>query len=809
MNQTRKTFSIIILSGAAHASQIAHRAIEAMRENDWEGQFLHVDTAFESLKDEQEVGNEQFISCRNFSLALRKSKHDTIVVLDDQALVDADQWRWAEKRLDQEPLQCLYRPSDPPTRKTTKALFWIYSIIARLILKQPTNALTPAVLMIDNQRSTIDALVESCHLLKGRDQVIWKIISLVRFDDAAQTRVNLAMDSYPTKKIHGRSIFAEISKFGKFWFSAVMFPAPGTTYQSSRSKGWSKKLQRCGAWCVLLLTAIVMLGSQLSYPLFEPDETRNAQLALNIIEHDQWMTLQLQGQHYWDKPPLMAWLTAISYKTFGISAATSRLPGVLLIIACVALVCFIGKRIVGFRAAWIGAMLTLLSCGIPFSGRYLTMDGALTLFATAMILSVYVGSFESRFRKSWWIAAGIFTGLGLLAKGPIMIVICVPPVMLFAWLTGKPIFNRARRGLYWLVPCLLVAGPWFIGTIIATPEFLAYFFWKHHVVRFSAAFNHQQPIWYYIPVVLIAMFPASQLLLAGYRFIATRKPKVRKMRSKAHGYLVVVALWLFVFFSFSQAKLPTYIFPAIPTLCLLLGAILDLNIFSKIDTLEPDHKNSSWLNSRQQPVSAFYRRLPIWLGINMAAWIALISLIMINVLPSAAASKPFMMWSGALTIVLLFIACHRRAHPVASWTANCILALFLSTLVTNRIVPAVSQTRSIQQSVAQMKAQTQFADKQIVYFARDNFAPELLLRGESITHFPESETHRAAQYLAQQPNTILVSTPEHIKTLRKSLDWRLRISKYQPARHVYLISPVDQPSARLGKNETDVNSSIR
>jgi len=259
--------------------------------------------------------------------------------------------------------------------------------------------------------------------------------------------------------------------------------------------GSKAKLKRVVAWCILLMTSAAVLGSQLSYPLFEPDETRNAQLALNIIENNQWMALELNQTHYWDKPPLMAWATAISYKTLGISEATSRLPGVVMMIACVAVVLFAGKRIVGFRAAWMGAMLTLLSCGIPFTGRYLTMDSALTLFVTATLLSVFTGSFDGRFRKAWWIAAGIFTGLGLLSKGPVMLAICLPPVILFSWLTGTPIFNKTRRIAYWAIPCLLVAGPWYIGTMIATPEFLLHFVWKHNVMRFTSAFNHQQPIW--------------------------------------------------------------------------------------------------------------------------------------------------------------------------------------------------------------------------------------------------------------------------------------------------------------------------
>ena len=86
---------------------------------------------------------------------------------------------------------------------------------------------------------------------------------------------------------------------------------------------------------------------------------------------------------------------------------------------------------------------------------------------------------------------------------------------------------------------------------------------------------------------------------------------------------------------------------------------------------------------------------------------------------------------------------------------------------------------------------------QVVYFARDNFAPQVLLGGMPIMHFSEKETSKAAKHLQAHPHSILVSTPDHIEELRKTLDWNIQIGKHETARHVYLTWPSDHAAPRV------------
>ena len=101
------------------------------------------------------------------------------------------------------------------------------------------------------------------------------------------------------------------------------------------------------------------------------------------------------------------------------------------------------------------------------------------------------------------------------------------------------------------------------------------------MVRFSDAFNHREPFWYYLLGIFIFMFPASYLIPSLIKFLTSRRPENRFMRTREHGFLLLAAVWIIGFFSISESKLPTYIVPSFPLICLLMGGLLDRKLFSR------------------------------------------------------------------------------------------------------------------------------------------------------------------------------------------------------------------------------------
>jgi len=193
MNQPLKKISIVITAGQESAAQIATLATRAAEENRWSTDFLHVDPSMPAASNT----TSRLKSCTTLKEALKKSKHNTIIVLDDSALIDADQWRWAEKQLDHAPVQCIYWPGESPARRLTKLLIWFFSLLSRLLFKHPVSALMPTALFIDNQTSTVDAIVDCTLRLTNTNNSTWKILSAIRLDASIRTQFHPASPAVP------------------------------------------------------------------------------------------------------------------------------------------------------------------------------------------------------------------------------------------------------------------------------------------------------------------------------------------------------------------------------------------------------------------------------------------------------------------------------------------------------------------------------------------------------------------------------------------------------------------------------------
>src|SRR5580658_6119617 len=145
-----------------------------------------------------------------------------------------------------------------------------------------------------------------------------------------------------------RTVFAYLP-----WFwSRVLFAGPSETP--------STIVRPVSLLLVLFLPALLLYPS-LRFPLFEPDESRYAQIPREMMERGDLVVPVLQGEPYLDKPPLMYWLIIGSYRLFGVSEWAARLVPILSLHLTVLLVYFLGRRHLGERAALRGALLLTLA----------------------------------------------------------------------------------------------------------------------------------------------------------------------------------------------------------------------------------------------------------------------------------------------------------------------------------------------------------------------------------------------------------------------------------------------------------------
>jgi 4-amino-4-deoxy-L-arabinose transferase-like glycosyltransferase len=179
---------------------------------------------------------------------------------------------------------------------------------------------------------------------------------------------------------------------------------------------------------------------------------------------------------------------------------------------------------------------------------------------------------------------GFFLGLAVLAKGPAAIILTGGAVFFWALFTKR--WRDAFRLLHpvAIVSFCLTALPWYIVCARRNPDFFRVFIIEHNFKRYlTPEFQHIQPFWYYVPVLLLAFLPWLALLLwsifAGARHLLQKKPL-----SPATLFLLTWAAFCILFFSTSHSKLPGYILPAIPAVALLLSRYLTQNVLDNAAT---------------------------------------------------------------------------------------------------------------------------------------------------------------------------------------------------------------------------------
>ncbi len=350
-----------------------------------------------------------------------------------------------------------------------------------------------------------------------------------------------------------------------FLWSRQLFP--GGTHQTDEPC-------RRSALILLLLLPGVLLYPCLTFHLFEPDESRYAEIGREMLQRGEWVVPYLQSEPYLDKPPLLYWLIEASYLLFGVKVWAARLVPALAVHACVLLVYILCRRSVGERAAFWGALALGLAPGWVSMGRLLLMDSLLSLLMTLALLSAFEAVRGERLRCGWWLVASVACGLGVLTKGPVAIVLLLPPLWLQRWLTGSGCRIGRAGALVFALILLAVTLPWYVAMSLRIPTFMRDFLWEHNVRRFVAPFAHEHGIWFYAPVLLLGLLPGTLLLVPFLRFLLSSDSECSRRRTVELSFLLLAGGWCLFFFTLSQCKLPTYIMPAFPLLTLAFGYFL-------------------------------------------------------------------------------------------------------------------------------------------------------------------------------------------------------------------------------------------
>ena len=316
------------------------------------------------------------------------------------------------------------------------------------------------------------------------------------------------------------------------------------------------------------------------------DEPRYAQIAREMLARHDYITPILYGKPWLEKPALYYWRAMFAFKEFGVHDWTARLPSASFTFALILLIYLHMRR---FRpGAQLDAALITVSCaGIIGFARGASTDMQLAAPFCIGMLGWY--AWYETDKKFWLFDLYFFVGAATLAKGPVapMMAFCI--IFVFAALRRE--WSLLRRTVWWpgVLLYLAMVLPWFVAVQHRNPQFLRVFFLQHNLERFTTnRFRHEQPLWYYLPVMLIALLPWAVVAMNALG-VAVRNSldewRVRLLPNRYVGnpragdafpeFLVLWALFPILFFTFSQSKLPGYVLPSIPPITILTGDYLN------------------------------------------------------------------------------------------------------------------------------------------------------------------------------------------------------------------------------------------
>lgn len=328
---------------------------------------------------------------------------------------------------------------------------------------------------------------------------------------------------------------------------------------------------------MLVLVCAVLFGLRLgSSPLPNPDESRYAEIPREMLATGDWVTPRLNGVNYFEKPPLLYWLVAASQQVLGANEWAVRAVPALFALGGVLLTYAAARRLYG-RNAGLAAGLVLATSLLYFAlARILLLDMAVSVLMSAALFCFILGVAEPAGTRRRWLFYALYASMALatLTKG--LIGFLVTGAVMFLWLLVCNQWHRLRP-LYLPTGALLflaLAAPWHVLAALHNPTWVHRYFVYEHWERFtSTAASRPGPWWYFVPIVLLGLFPWTGFLWGALRQALAGGWAARKGNAPAW-FLVIWAAFIFLFFSKSHSKLPPYILPVFPPLAVLIGGWL-------------------------------------------------------------------------------------------------------------------------------------------------------------------------------------------------------------------------------------------
>ena len=313
---------------------------------------------------------------------------------------------------------------------------------------------------------------------------------------------------------------------------------------------------------VLGLAAFLFFFHLGTYGLWEPDEARYSEIAREMLASRNFIVPHLNYVPYIEKPPLLYWLTTLAMSLMGVNQFAARFFNALAALFDVAATCFFTDKTFGRRRALLAGAVLSTTAIYAVMAQVLTTDMLLT---ATMTTAMYAFFLHWREGGRWCWLFYVAMGLAALTKGPVGVAIPVLAGAIFLWREGA-LRGAIRRfnALPGIIVTAAIAAPWFAAITIREPGFFDFYFIGEHFRRFfDTNYSHDQPIYYYVPIIIGGLLP--------WTFALPFVPWRHLTPNSARRFCIIASATILILFSLSSAKLVPYILPAVPPLAIVIA----------------------------------------------------------------------------------------------------------------------------------------------------------------------------------------------------------------------------------------------
>lgn len=338
--------------------------------------------------------------------------------------------------------------------------------------------------------------------------------------------------------------------------------------------GLELQLSKLAACFLLVLLCLVWFYTLGARTLVPSDEGRYAEIAREMAVSGDFITPRLNGIKYFGKPPLQAWMTALTFSAFGFGEWQARLWPGLCGMAGILMVFLAGGRVyntaTGFTAALVLGSSFFWAGAAHVSSYDMGVSAMMTVALCALLIAQRAHA-TPREQRNWMLVCWAGMALAVMSKGLVGILLPGAVLLAYTMVWGDWQIWRRLHIVKGLALFLAIAAPWFVLVSIKNPEFPEFFFIREHFERFTSDVHRRDKPWhYFVKFLILGITPWFGVLAQSLRHGVRHAPA----GFNPGQLLAVWAIFIFVFFSLSNSKLPAYILPIFPALALLIAHYL-------------------------------------------------------------------------------------------------------------------------------------------------------------------------------------------------------------------------------------------